>query len=73
MGDARSEVPLAVLQDRGQGSTATPRPPADAGSGDTGQQEVSSLGLPRCALSSVAVCLLLYALCLYVSPALIGG
>lgn len=39
MGDARSEVPLAVLQDR-QGSTApTLRPPADAGSGDTGQQE----------------------------------
>jgi hypothetical protein len=44
MGDARSEVPLAVLQDR-QDSTATPQLPADAGSG-TGQQEVSSFGLP---------------------------
>jgi hypothetical protein len=59
MGDARSEVPLAVLQDR-QGSTApTLRPPADAGSGDTGQQEVSSPAL-RPYLSS---CLPLFVSC----------
>ena len=54
--DVRSEVPLAVLQDRqGSTSTATPRPAADAGSGDTGQQEVNCLDLPRSTLTSVAV------------------
>ena len=68
MGDARSEVPLAVLQDR-PGSTApvpapapTP-PPAEPGS-DPGQQEVSPLALaplsaPAC--SAVSCCTLFLA------------
>lgn len=70
MGDARSEVPMAVLQKRPASSTPAPTPPPAASGSDAGQQEVSSLPdcLPRSPVSALPV--LLFLAC---SPALISG